>query len=71
MAARAGNCVDAPPTCNAVERMVVVDMDGVLDVDDLPSELVDPSDLEVAANAEQAADGWAKVFAFLRTHLGE
>ena len=31
---------------NAVERMVVVDMDGVLDVDDLPSELIDPADLE-------------------------
>lgn len=28
---------------NVVERMVVVDADGVLDVDDLPSELVDPN----------------------------
>ncbi|MCE9604063.1 MAG: sigma-54 dependent transcriptional regulator [Planctomycetia bacterium] len=33
---------------NAVERMIVVDMDGVLDVDDLPSELVDPATEETA-----------------------
>lgn len=31
---------------NAVERMVVVDLDGVLDVDDLPTELMDPATLE-------------------------
>jgi two-component system response regulator HydG len=37
---------------NAVERMVVVDMDGVLDVDDLPTELAEPGD---AAEVEAAA----------------
>lgn len=41
---------------NAVERMVVVDMDGVLDVDDLPSELVDPNDLAAAANSDHAPE---------------
>jgi two-component system response regulator HydG len=37
---------------NVVERMVVVDGDGVLDVDDLPSELVDPN-----APTDGAAEG--------------
>ncbi len=36
---------------NAVERMVVVDLDGVLDADDLPTELMDPATLEAAAVA--------------------
>lgn len=39
---------------NAVERMVVVDTDGVLDVDDLPSELVGPDEL---AGGPAATDG--------------
>jgi two-component system response regulator HydG len=44
---------------NAVERMVVVDMDGVLDIDDLPSELIDPSDLEATTTTDHAMDGAA------------
>lgn len=40
---------------NAVERMVVVDFDGVLDVDDLPTELMDPS--TEAEAAAMPADG--------------
>jgi two-component system response regulator HydG len=36
---------------NAVERMVVVDVDGVLDADDLPTELMDPTLLEAAPAA--------------------
>jgi two-component system response regulator HydG len=37
---------------NAIESMIVVDFDGVLDVDDLPRELLD----EAASGAEPAAD---------------
>jgi len=45
---------------NAVERMVVVDMDGVLDADDLPSELIDPAEAEAAAAAgDHMSDGAA------------
>jgi two-component system response regulator HydG len=42
---------------NAVERMVVVDLDGVLDVDDLPTELVDEATLEAATAAGDAHGG--------------
>jgi len=41
---------------NAIERMVVVDMDGVLDVDDLPTELVDPETVEVVVAGEPSGD---------------
>jgi len=41
---------------NAIERMVVVDMDGVLDVDDLPTELLDPETVEVAVAGEPSGD---------------
>ena len=36
---------------NAVERMVVVDVDGVLDLDDLPSELAEPQAADAASDA--------------------
>ena len=42
---------------NAVERMVVVDLDGVLDTDDLPTELMDESTLEAATVAGDARGG--------------
>ncbi|HXT61285.1 MAG TPA: sigma-54 dependent transcriptional regulator [Pirellulales bacterium] len=41
---------------NAIESMVVVDFDGVLDVDDLPSELLDESSAGAEPGAEPAAD---------------
>src|SRR5437868_3125934 len=40
---------------NVIESMVVVDYDGVLDVDDLPSEFADPT--EAAAAASGSAGG--------------
>jgi two-component system response regulator HydG len=42
---------------NAVERMVVVDVDGVLDVDDLPSELMDATAIEESAATGGEARG--------------
>jgi two-component system, NtrC family, response regulator HydG len=41
---------------NAIESMVVVDFDGVLDVDDLPSELLDESSAGAEPGAEPATD---------------
>lgn len=37
---------------NTIESMVVVDVDGVLDVDDLPVEMIDPSDVAEAPGDE-------------------
>jgi two-component system response regulator HydG len=42
---------------NTIESMVVVDFDGVLDVDDLPPEFVGPPVAEAAGGGQQAAGG--------------